>query len=160
MTSGATSLIRSVTSGVTGVVAQPFKGAQEAGVGGFIKGLGRGLVGVVAKPVIGVVDLATSVSEGIRNTTTVFDSELDRQRLPRFIGKSKILKPYDQREALGLSWLKSIENGRYFHEFYVAHLEIRTEDLVAVISETRILMARIKRLKVEWDLPYDGMALS
>ncbi|KAJ1339754.1 hypothetical protein BSLG_005660 [Batrachochytrium salamandrivorans] len=80
--SGAASLIRSVTSGVTGVVSQPLKGAHEAGIEGFFKGLGKGLVGVVAKPMIGVMDLATSVSEGIKNTTTVFDTELDRQRLP------------------------------------------------------------------------------
>eukprot|EP00842_Homolaphlyctis_polyrhiza_P001382 jgi/Hompol1/2244/HPOL_005409-RA len=91
VTSGAASLIRGVASGVTGVVSQPLKGAQEAGIGGFFTGLGKGLVGVVTKPMVGFVDLATNVSEGIKNTTTVFDSELDRQRLPRFIGKDKIL---------------------------------------------------------------------
>ncbi|KAI8929325.1 hypothetical protein BC831DRAFT_410850 [Entophlyctis helioformis] len=157
MTSGAASLIRSFTSGVTGVVSQPIKGAQESGVGGFFMGLGKGIVGAVTKPMIGVVDLATSVSEGIKNTTTVFDSDLDRQRLPRFIGKDKILKPYDQREALGQSWLKSIENGRFFHEHYVAHLEIRIEDLVAIVTESRVLMARIRKLKLDWDMPFEEM---
>ncbi|OAJ41917.1 hypothetical protein BDEG_25446 [Batrachochytrium dendrobatidis JEL423] len=159
MTSGAASLIRSVTSGVTGVVSQPLKGAHEAGIEGFFKGLGKGLVGVVAKPMIGVMDLATSVSEGIKNTTTVFDTELDRQRLPRFVGKEKILQPYDHREALGQSWLKSIENGRYFRELYIAHLEIRIDDLVAIVTESRVLMARIKRLKIEWDMPFEELQI-
>ncbi|KAH9250730.1 hypothetical protein BASA81_011446 [Batrachochytrium salamandrivorans] len=157
MTSGAASLIRSVTSGVTGVVSQPLRGAQESGVEGFFKGLGKGLVGIVAKPMIGVMDLATNVSEGIKNTTTVFDTELDRQRLPRFIGKDKILQPYDHREALGQSWLKSIENGRYFHEHYIAHLEIRIDDLVAVVTESRVLMARIKKLRIEWDISFEEL---
>jgi hypothetical protein len=43
---------------------------------------------------VGVVDLATNVSEGIRNTTTVFDDtvELERTRLPRHIHRDKILR--------------------------------------------------------------------
>nr|KAJ3420850.1 hypothetical protein HK105_005137 [Polyrhizophydium stewartii] len=159
VTSGAASFLRSVTSGVTGVVSQPLKGAQESGVEGFFKGLGKGLVGVVAKPMIGVMDLATNVSEGIKNTTSVFDGELDRQRLPRFIGKDGILKPYDSREALGRSWLKSLENGRYFHEQYVAHLEIRIEDLVAIVTETRVIMARVRKLKIEWDMLFEDLQI-
>lgn len=47
----------------------------------------------VTKPVIGLVDMATSVSEGIRNTTTVFDDvDLFRLRLPRAIPLDSILK--------------------------------------------------------------------
>ena len=39
---------------------------------------------VVTKPVIGVFDLAANVTEGIRNTTTVFDNPArDRVRLVR-----------------------------------------------------------------------------
>ena len=68
-------------------------------------------------------DLATSVTEGIRNTTTVFDAELDRQRYPRFISsKDKIIKPYDVREAYGSNLLQELDNGSYMNEFYVAHL--------------------------------------
>lgn len=37
---------------------------------------------VVTKPVIGVFDLASNLSEGIRNTTTVFDNPArDRVRM-------------------------------------------------------------------------------
>jgi vacuolar protein sorting-associated protein 13A/C len=47
----------------------------------------------VTKPVVGVFDFASNVTEGIRNTTTVFDQEeLDRVRLPRFIGSDGILR--------------------------------------------------------------------
>ncbi|KAI8995070.1 hypothetical protein BC832DRAFT_588068 [Gaertneriomyces semiglobifer] len=157
VTTGATSLARSVASGITGVVSKPLEGAQEEGVGGFFKGLGKGIVGVVTKPVIGVIDLATNVGEGIRNTTTVFDAELDRQRLPRHIGKDKILTPYSSREALGLSWLKGLDSGRYFREQYIAHLDLRIEDLVAIATDARVVMARIKRLKTEWEIAFDEL---
>ncbi|KAJ3092913.1 hypothetical protein HK102_000456 [Quaeritorhiza haematococci] len=137
--------------------SKPIEGAEKEGVSGFVKGLGKGLVGVVTKPVVGAFDLVSNVTEGIRNTTTVFDVDLDRQRLPRHIGKEGILKPYDPREALGLSWLKGVENGRYFHEEYVAHLDLRIEDLVAMVTSARVLMLRIKRLKVDWEIPHDDL---
>jgi vacuolar protein sorting-associated protein 13A/C len=48
---------------------------------------------VVAKPVVGVIDLATNVSEGIRNTTTLFDSnEIDQIRLSRQVSHDGILR--------------------------------------------------------------------
>ena len=136
---------------------------------------------------------------GIRNTTTVFETGLDRVRLPRQISRDKILtvrvyaaylrpstvltprlvQPYDPREGLGLSWLKGLENGRYFHEEYIAHLgmdensmadgllyqtlfssELRIEDLVAMVTGVRILMFRIKKLKVDWDLAFEGMIMA
>jgi vacuolar protein sorting-associated protein 13A/C len=55
----------------------------------------------VAKPVVGVFDLASNVTEGIRNTTTVFDSDLDRVRLPRHIGKDGILRVSELLDLLG-----------------------------------------------------------
>ena len=94
------------------------------------------------------------VSEGIRNTTTVFDAEgLDRVRLTRFIPHDGIVRPYSQREALGQSWLKQLDNGKYFNEEYLAHLELRREDLAVMITYTRIMLIKSKRLTTEWDIP-------
>ncbi|KAJ1549197.1 hypothetical protein HK405_008108, partial [Cladochytrium tenue] len=157
VTAGATSLVTSVASGITGVLSKPMEGLEKDGVGGFFKGLGKGLVGVVSKPLIGVFDLATNVTEGIKNTTTVFDKELEKIRLPRFISKDKILTAYDPREALGLKWLKALEDGRYFQEDYFAHLELRIEDLVVFVTETRILLAKIRSLRVDWEISYDEL---
>jgi UDP:flavonoid glycosyltransferase YjiC (YdhE family) len=36
--------------GITGIVTQPWKGAQREGLGGFAKGFGKGIGGLVAKP--------------------------------------------------------------------------------------------------------------
>jgi UDP:flavonoid glycosyltransferase YjiC (YdhE family) len=36
--------------GITGIVMQPWKGAQKEGLGGFAKGFGKGIGGLVAKP--------------------------------------------------------------------------------------------------------------
>lgn len=153
-TTGANSFLTSVASGVGGVVRKPLEGAESEGALGFFKGVGKGVLGLGTKPLIGVLDAASNVTEGIRNTTTVFDgSELDRVRLTRFIPSDGIVRPYNQREALGQSWLKQIDNGKYFDENYIAHLELPREDMVVMVTYARILLIRSRRLTTEWDVP-------
>lgn len=122
--SGANSFFESISSGVTGIATAPIEGAAEGGAVGFLRGLGKGVVGLPTKTAIGFFDLASNVSEGIRNTTTVFDAEgLDKVRLPRYISAyDHIARPYSQREAQGQFWLNSIDGGEYYSENYLAHL--------------------------------------
>ncbi|KAI8811331.1 hypothetical protein BJ742DRAFT_884219 [Cladochytrium replicatum] len=122
----------------------PIEGAGREGVGGFFKDLERA---VATKPVLGVFDRATNVAEGIRNTATVFDTESVASDIPVTL----------EVRPLGLSWFKSVENGRFFGEEYVAHLELRLEDLVAMVTDRRTAVLRIKRLRVERSLPFEDL---
>ena len=153
VTAGANSLVTSVASGVGGLARKPLEGAEREGLAGFFKGVGKGVVGLATKPAIGVFDLASNVSEGIRNTTTVFDAEgLDRVRLTRFTGQDGIVRPYSQREALGQFWLKQLDSGKYFNEEYIAHLELPREDVVVMLTYNRIMLVKSKKLTSEWDV--------
>ncbi|KAL7754164.1 Vacuolar protein sorting-associated protein 13 [Sorochytrium milnesiophthora] len=155
VTTGAKSFAKGVVSGVTGVLTKPIEGAENEGVEGFIKGVGKGLVGLVAKPTLGLFDLANNVSEGIKSTTTATDErEIDRMRLPRFVDKSGILTPFSEREALGQFWLMQLENGKYRHETYVAHIDTKVEDFVAILTRASLLMVRLQRLKLDWELSF------
>ncbi|GJN91455.1 hypothetical protein Rhopal_004478-T1 [Rhodotorula paludigena] len=161
VTAGATSFVTSVASGFEGLATKPLEGAESGGAAGFFKGVGMGLVGAVTKPVVGIFDLANNVTEGIRNTTTVFDqSGIDRVRLPRFTASDGVIRPYSEREALGQNWLKNVENGRYFNETYVAHLDLPSSEdtLVVILTMTRILLVKINKLKVGWDVPISDLA--
>ena len=74
---------------------------------------------------VGVFDLASNVSEGIRNTTMMFEGqELERMRYPRYIGQDGILKPYNTRESLGAFWLKEVDGGKLAADSYLAHIGI------------------------------------
>jgi hypothetical protein len=53
--------------GVTDILSQPFRGAKRDGLVGLVRGIGVGVLGVVVKPAVGVVDLATRTTEGLRN---------------------------------------------------------------------------------------------
>ncbi|KAL3428164.1 hypothetical protein PVAG01_01673 [Phlyctema vagabunda] len=153
VTAGANSFVSSLASGVGGLARKPLEGAEQEGVAGFFKGVGKGVIGFATKPAIGVFDLASNVSEGIRNTTTVFDAEgLDRVRLARFIGTDGIVHPYNQREALGQFWLKQLDNGKFFNEQYIAHLELPREDVVVMLTYTRIMLVKSKKLTSEWEV--------
>lgn len=154
VTAGANSLLTSVASGVGGLARKPLEGAEQEGALGFFKGVGKGVLGLATKPAVGVLDMASNLSEGIRNTTTVFDgSELDRSRFPRFIPNDGIVRPFNPREAIGQYWLKQVDNGKYFDEQYIGHLELPKEDMVVMVTFARILLIRSKRLTSQWDVP-------
>jgi vacuolar protein sorting-associated protein 13A/C len=154
ITSGGNAFYSSLASGIGGLARHPIQGAEKEGALGFVKGVGKGLMGLPTKAAIGAFDLASNMAEGVRNTTTVFDQEgLDRVRLSRFIGQDGIVRPYSQREALGQFWLKTLDNGKYFHEDYIAHLELEGKDMLVMLTYNGIMLVRTKRLTTEWDVP-------
>lgn len=154
ITAGGNAFANSLASGLGGLARHPIQGAEKEGALGFMKGVGKGLLGVPTKAAIGAFDLASNMAEGVRNTTTVFDQEgLDRVRLTRFIGTDGIVRPYSQREALGQFWLKTLDNGKYFNEDYIAHLELQNKDVLIMLTYNAIMMVRAKKLQTEWDVP-------
>lgn len=157
--SGANSFFESVSSGFAGIAQAPLEGAATGGAGGFFKGLGKGLIGLPTKTAIGVFDLASNVSEGIRNTTTVLDADgLDKVRLPRCISYDGVIRPYSQREAQGQYWLKSIDGGIYFDETYLAHLVLSGEEKTVLVTFQKIILFSINNLKVEWVIAFDDIS--
>ncbi|KAF7310912.1 hypothetical protein HMN09_00634500 [Mycena chlorophos] len=155
VTAGGEALASSVASAMEGVLMKPIEGAESEGAFGFFKGVGKGLVGAVTKPVVGVFDLASNVSEGIRNTTTVFDGPArDRVRLPRHISADGVLRPYDARAASGQYWLRDLDNGTYRQEIYVAHINTPGGDNVVLLTTTRVLSFWSKKLRLDWELPF------
>jgi len=154
ITSGGNAFANSLASGIGGLARHPMQGAEKEGPAGFVKGVGKGLLGLATKPAIGAFDLASNMAEGVKNTTTVFDQEgLDRVRLSRFIGQDGIVRPYAQREALGQFWLKTLDNGKYFNEDYIAHLELPGKDMLVMLTYNGIMLVRTKKLTTEWDVP-------
>ncbi|KAI0932190.1 hypothetical protein AcW2_000882 [Taiwanofungus camphoratus] len=155
VTAGAGALANSVVSGVEGVVMKPLEGAESEGAKGFFKGVGKGLIGAVTKPVVGVFDFASNFSEGIRNTTTVFDNPArDRMRLPRLVPADGVLVPYSDREALGQYWMKDLNNGAYRQESYIAHINLPGGDNVVLLTASGVLSFWSNQLRTDWELPF------
>jgi len=159
VTAGAEALATSVASGFEGVVMKPIEGAESGGAVGFFKGVGKGIVGAVTKPVIGVLDLASNVTEGIRNTTTVFDApKRDRVRVPRLVPSDGVLVPYSRREALGQAMLRDLGGGRYRDDVYVAHLNLPSGDCALMLTNNRAVCFWTISLDLDWDIPFTRLA--
>ena len=158
LAAGADSFVEGLSSGVSGLVLKPMEGASEEGAAGFFKGLGKGIVGLPTKTAIGIFDFASSLSEGVRNTTTVFDiAAIDRVRPTRFISHDGIVRPYSQREAIGQSWLKTVDSGNYFNDDYVTHLNMAGDEMVVIVTFERIMMISTVRMTVEWEIEYQDL---
>ena len=85
---------------------------------------------------------------------------MDRQRLPRYIGKEGVITNYNPREALGWNWLLSVENGKFSKEDLKAHLQLNSDDLAILITDSRIMMIKIRsRIKLEWELTFQELQL-
>ncbi|ODV94409.1 hypothetical protein PACTADRAFT_18111 [Pachysolen tannophilus NRRL Y-2460] len=152
---GASLFVDSVSSGITGIATAPVQGSRE-GTAGFFKGLGKGLIGLPTKTAIGVFDLASNVSEGIRNTTTVFDGQgLERVRLPRYIDYDSVIRPFSERESQGQFWLKNVDNGEYYKEKYLAHIVLPGEENVILVSFKCIILMSIVTMTSKWCIKYN-----
>lgn len=154
--SGADSFFDSIASGVTGIASAPLEGAVKEGAGGFFKGLGKGFIGLPTKTAIGLFDLASNVSEGIKNTTTVFDTDgLEKVRLPRNISYDHVIRSFSTREAQGQFWLKSLEGGRFLDQVYLAHLVLAGEEKAVIVTFEYILLVQINTMVAIWTVSYD-----
>eukprot|EP01036_Dinobryon_divergens_P026996 gene26996-35701_t len=105
---GTKELGKNIVEGVTGIVVSPYRGWETGGSVGFGMGVAKGLLGVALKPAVGVLDLASRATEGIRNSA--FSGGVDgsqgedrfgihRYRIPRAFGRQKAVQVYDESAA-------------------------------------------------------------
>lgn len=97
-------------------------------------------------------------------------------RLPRFIASDGIVRPHSDREALGQTWLKNVDDGRLMKDHYVAHVDVPNThhhhhqntlgnqgedqqragmaqgDNVVLLTVSRILFIRTTKMKVAWEV--------
>lgn len=82
--------------GVTGLVTQPWKGAQKEGPGGFLKGIGKGLGGFVTKPTAGFAGVLGHTMKGVHKEM----QKLFGSNVQNYIVASRVAQGYEE-------WLQS-----------------------------------------------------
>lgn len=64
--------------GVTGLVTQPWKGAQDSGASGFIKGVGKGIGGFLTKPGAACLGILSHTMQGVsKEVEKLFGSDVN-----------------------------------------------------------------------------------
>ena len=105
---GTSLLTTGVSSGVSGLVSEPLRGARETGSTGFVLGVGRGFVGFLTKPVAGISAFAAKTAEGVTSDVKRYtpnskaEEQVMRVRQPRELGAlsegaGSVLLPYPPR---------------------------------------------------------------
>lgn len=104
---GTKELGKNILDGVTGIVTNPYRGWEQGGSVGFGFGVAKGILGVALKPTVGLLDLASRATEGLRNTAfnsldatdTTNDHSVSTLRIPRTFGRGNSLLPYNGARA-------------------------------------------------------------
>jgi UDP:flavonoid glycosyltransferase YjiC (YdhE family) len=82
--------------GVTGLVTQPWKGAQQKGASGFVKGVGKGIGGFLAKPSAALFGILSHTMQGVsKEVQKLFNSDMQS-----YIVSSRAAQGYEE-------WLQS-----------------------------------------------------
>jgi vacuolar protein sorting-associated protein 13A/C len=156
VSTGVLQLYSGFKSGITGVVDKPMEGAKEGGVGGFFKGVGVGLVGIVTKPVVGLIDMTTSLSEGIKSSAEDEQNEVTQARFPRVVPYDGKIRVYDEREAFGQSIMANVLGvEKVGSEFYISHLDVPGDNSIVILTSQRLLYISLDRIKSLWQIDND-----
>ena len=78
--------------GVTGLVTQPWKGAQKEGVSGFAKGVGKGLGGFVTKPFAALAGILGHTMKGVHKEM----QKLFGSNVQNYIVASRVAQGYEE----------------------------------------------------------------
>ncbi|KAG7670791.1 hypothetical protein KSW81_004224 [Nannochloris sp. 'desiccata'] len=100
---GEDSLLSAILRGLAGLISEPIRGVEEAGIVGFIRGLQRGALRAVALPLAVVLEMSARFADSVRRAVAG-SSNLGWLRPPRHVSPSEALAPYDWSCAMG-RWL-------------------------------------------------------
>ncbi|KAI3399807.1 hypothetical protein diail_5604 [Diaporthe ilicicola] len=93
-----------VYDGVSGLVTQPYKGAQKEGGQGFIKGVGKGLGGFLLKPAAGIWSIPAYMMKGVHaEIRSKFHHSVDK-----YVVTSRILQGQNDLRFTNLQEMQDI----------------------------------------------------
>ena len=147
------------------------QGYNKGGMEGFASGVGKGIIGVVLQPSSGVLDMMSSAAEGASNAYSGVKETMQtvllskgshlRQRLPRAIGASRVVRPYAHAAATGQQVLRLAQWGTAFYgsELWYAHTKFSRSDRydyhldVSALNTLVLTNKRIMLVQVRFDSP-------
>eukprot|EP01052_Picozoa_sp_SAG31_P002088 SAG31_NODE_70_length_28117_cov_100.521843_21_plen_446_part_00 len=92
---GLVELLYAVANAVFGLLYQPAKGVREDGCDGLYAGIGLGLAKLIGGPLTGVAAFLRKVSEGIKNTSMVLETQEERDEYL----KNKVVRERERKQS-------------------------------------------------------------
>jgi vacuolar protein sorting-associated protein 13A/C len=99
-----------------------------------LKGAATGLIGVAVKPVVGVADLITRTTQGVMNTTHLFEAQRQRIREPRHFGADGLVPCYSEAKAMAQSLIWSLMDSNA-DSAYITHVPVSARCILLVSTK-------------------------
>jgi hypothetical protein len=147
--SGLESVAGGALGGALGLVLDPIDGARRAGFAGFARGLVTGVTGAIARPLVGAIDAASLVAEGVAASSSAvggYDDDerrlagalQERARPPRAFGAHGELIQYAAESALCAALLDGLRRAGGGYDGAPARVERRRERLVGAAADVLV----------------------
>ena len=95
---------------------------------------------------MGLLDLASELSAGVRHSTMEAQYEFEPIRAPRVIGPDNIVRPYSRDDAQGREIMLRL-NKRHSEEKFVACLKIGIDRMSVLVTSDRVVWLDFKQDK-------------
>ncbi|EAW15009.1 uncharacterized protein ACLA_004230 [Aspergillus clavatus NRRL 1] len=98
--------------GITDLVTQPWKGAQEGGASGFVKGIGNGIRGSMAKPGAALFGILGHMVQGVsKEVQKLFGSDVQSYTIASRAaqGYEEWLQGFEAEKQDVIAWWKLIQ---------------------------------------------------
>lgn len=113
----------------TGIVTQPIEGFHEKGASGLFGGIVKGVAGVVLSPAAGIIDAATGIIDGVKNSGNTVREPI---RFPRTISNHGQIVRYDQQSSIcQIIFQRFVKD---YNEFFVFYIKERTRFIAISIN--------------------------
>jgi vacuolar protein sorting-associated protein 13A/C len=165
---GISSLCNGVFSGICDAVIKPIEETQKKGITGLGTGIVKGIGGLFSKPVVGVLQLVSNTSDGIKNTFQTYnDDECGysakckqiRRKRP-FYGKFKCIKKYNVVHAKLLEFvvmeIEVFKNAKRKIDFVdvETYRNVKGEDNIVLFLTKSIVFVDVIRRCVKEEIPF------
>ena len=157
---GITSFTNGIFNGIKDVIVKPIEETQKNGIIGIGTGLFKGIGGLFSKPVVGVLQMVSTTSEGIKNTFTEDQGNIKQERMQRpFYGKYKYIKSYNSFHAYVIWFIKTnVEDQECKHidfcdvEYYI---NVKGEGTFLLFSTQEFFFIDETRKLIKNKIPYN-----
>ena len=165
---GISSLCNGVFSGICDAVIKPIEETQKKGITGLGTGIVKGIGGLFSKPVVGVLQLVSNTSDGIKNTFQTYnDDECGyntkckqiRRKRP-FYGKFKCIKKYNVVHAKLLEFvvmeIEVFKNKKRKIDFLdvETYRNVKGEDNMVLFLTKSVVFVDVIRRCVKEEIPF------
>lgn len=127
-------LVEAILDGLGGLLSEPVRGVEEAGLVGLVRGTMRGLIGVLVRPTARVLEISSRMADSIQAFVSGYQGPLPLMRVPRMVDPCSPLQLYNGLDAVGALVLAEANDGSFQNDVLLSCLEAPSKGRFIIIT--------------------------